>query len=291
MKHPCVTFWPEKFFADTSHVSPSAAAFYMVLLMQAWTRGGSLPNDHAVLRNMTRLNRQRWQEIRDEILPFWFVGEDGRLHQKRLDKEWQRAEKRRPVEPMSDNGHSLKTLDKTPSRVSGKNAKNADTLEAQNTNEINGDPIPPRTRARPLPLPRNSLSAEEQRETVSRAAQSLSQPAAALSVGHAAQPAPNTNPTPTNGAEPMPDQAAIDRVTAAMARLKADLADKNLAAFERPTLEGPPAAQGATSEERDRNAAIAHLEKLKGQQLPPISPAAKAAAGIPEREKTWKTKE
>lgn len=192
MKHPCMTFWPEKFFADTSHVSANAAAYYMVLLMHAWSRGGSLPNDPKTLRLMCRASRQQWHEIRDEILSFWFLAEDGRLHQKRLDIEWRRAEKRRPAEPMSDNGHSLKSLDKTPSRVSGINAKNADTLGAQKPNKNNGATPPSRARARPLPLPQNSLPSG--RESSEGKAQSNSQPAAALSVGHAAQPAPNGEP-------------------------------------------------------------------------------------------------
>src|SRR5205085_5569170 len=111
-----------------------------------------------------------------------------------------------------DDPKSLKNL---PLRVSAKNEKNADTLDKEKPNEINGTPYPPRARARPLPLPQNSLAPA--RESSEGDAQAKSKPAAALSVGHAAQPAQNTPPTPTNGADPMPDPETNARVTAAMA--------------------------------------------------------------------------
>ena len=60
-----------------------------------------------------------------------------------------------------------------------------------------------------------------------------------------------------------PDQAAKDRVDATMAALKHDLAAKNLAAFERQPLEPDPTIQGATSEERERAAALKRLDQLQ----------------------------
>jgi uncharacterized protein YdaU (DUF1376 family) len=185
VKHPCVTFWPEKFFADTGHLSGEAAGIYMVLLMQAWTRGGSLPNDQDHIRLLARISRQRWQEYRKDIMALWFLGEDGRWHQKRLDKEWARAEKRRPDEQ--------KSLDNLPLRVSGKNAKNADTLGGQKPNKNNGATPPSRAGARPLPLPQNSLPPG--RESSEGKAQSNSQPPAPRRVlkAHAPRAAPDTS--------------------------------------------------------------------------------------------------
>src|SRR3954470_19663927 len=91
MRHPCLTWWPEKFFADTAHVTGEAAAFYMILLGHAWVRGGSLPNDPHQLRLMSRCDPRRWGHIWRQIEPFWTLGDDGRLHQKRLDEEWRKA--------------------------------------------------------------------------------------------------------------------------------------------------------------------------------------------------------
>lgn len=90
---------------------------------------------------------------------------------------------------------------------------------------------------------------------------------------------------------PPPDAAARARVADAMAALKRDLATKNLAAFERaPLTDDTQTPQGATSEERDRNAALARLKQLKTEPLPPISAAARKAARIPPKrgdDKAW----
>ena len=91
MKHPCMTLWPEKFLADTAGLTGEAAGVYLVLLMHAWVRGGSLPNAPSQLRLMARCHRNRWNLIWSQISPFWTLAEDGRLHQKRLDEEWERA--------------------------------------------------------------------------------------------------------------------------------------------------------------------------------------------------------
>src|SRR6188768_405615 len=91
MRHPCMTFWPEKFFADTAHIPGDAANAYLALIGHAWIRGGSLPDDDDALRLMARVEARRWGRIKHLILAFWHVGEDGRLHQKRIDQEWERA--------------------------------------------------------------------------------------------------------------------------------------------------------------------------------------------------------
>jgi uncharacterized protein YdaU (DUF1376 family) len=95
-EHPYMPFFPEKFFADTPTCRPGRARLYLVLLAHAWARGGSLPDDDDKLRLMTRCYSKPWGRVRREIAPFWAVGEDGRLHQKRLDKEWQRVVARHP---------------------------------------------------------------------------------------------------------------------------------------------------------------------------------------------------
>ena len=75
-------------------MSGQAAGIYLVLAGHAWVRGGSLPNDPDKLRLMTRLTKMQWASLRGEVMANWAVGEDGRLHQKRLDAEWALAERR-----------------------------------------------------------------------------------------------------------------------------------------------------------------------------------------------------
>lgn len=90
-EHPYMPFFPEKFIADVQHIPWDAAGAYALLLVSAWARGGSLPNDRDQLRLIVRCHSRSWPRIWSQIAPFWSVGEDGRLHQKRMDKEWQRA--------------------------------------------------------------------------------------------------------------------------------------------------------------------------------------------------------
>src|SRR5215203_3557624 len=95
-EHPYMPFFPEKFFADTLHLPWDSRAVYLELLAIAWNRGGSLPNDGNQLRLMIGCYSKAWGRIWREVAPFWTTGEDGQLHQKRLDKEWQRAVARHP---------------------------------------------------------------------------------------------------------------------------------------------------------------------------------------------------
>jgi uncharacterized protein YdaU (DUF1376 family) len=94
MRHPCLTWWPEKFLAATADMTPDGAAYYRLLLDHAWVRGGSLPNNDDKLRLMTRLSVYRWRAVRAEILEKFTLSEDGRLHHPRMDAEWQRAEQK-----------------------------------------------------------------------------------------------------------------------------------------------------------------------------------------------------
>ena len=75
-------------------------------------------------------------------------------------------------------------------------------------------------------------------------------------------------PDPTG---PALSDAERQRVGERFDALMADLKNKN----QPPQTD--PAAKGATSEERERAAAQARLEQLKGMLLPPISSAAAAA--------------
>jgi uncharacterized protein YdaU (DUF1376 family) len=141
MRHPCLTWWPEKFFGDTAHVSAEAAAFYMVLLSHAWLRGGSLPNDDAMLRNMTRLSRQKWQAIRREVMSFWYLAEDGCWHQKRLDVEWARASKNHVA------------VQRASHKVDEQMQKSNTKLKAQKASKNNGQQFSSARAGDPTPTP------------------------------------------------------------------------------------------------------------------------------------------
>lgn len=86
-KLPSMPFFPADFFADTAHISRSAAHAYLFLLGHAWLRDGALPNNDDVLARMAGFRVDRWRIIKSEVLGFWKIGEDGLLRNKRLTSE------------------------------------------------------------------------------------------------------------------------------------------------------------------------------------------------------------
>ena len=156
MRHPCMTFWPEKFFADTADLSPDAAAYYLLMLTHAWVRGGSLPNDPDKIRLMLRLSKQRWLHLRTELLERWSVGADGRLHQKRMDEEWGKAERRREMAAAAHNKIDAAT------QKSKKPRKSLSSSTAENptisTRAHTHDPTPTPTEKDSAPYRAESLS-------------------------------------------------------------------------------------------------------------------------------------
>lgn len=78
------------YLRDTGHLTAAEHGAYLLLLMQAWTRGGSLPADDARLRAMCRMGAKAWQGSRETILAF-FVLEGGAYRHKRVSAELERA--------------------------------------------------------------------------------------------------------------------------------------------------------------------------------------------------------
>lgn len=87
-------FWAD-FFADTAHVSGSVASTYAVLLGHAWLRGGTLPNDDKQLSFMARLRPGQWALLKNDVMAFWELGEDGHYRNCRLSREWRFVERKR----------------------------------------------------------------------------------------------------------------------------------------------------------------------------------------------------
>ena len=74
------------YLADTTHLSTAEHGAYLLLLMAAWTRGGTLPDDDAQLARITRASAREWKALRASLAPF-FHAADGEWRQKRLLKE------------------------------------------------------------------------------------------------------------------------------------------------------------------------------------------------------------
>lgn len=88
---PALPIWTDAFIGDTQHLTTSETGAYFLLLMVAWRDPDcSLPNDEKVLARLTRSGKN-WPRMREAVMRFWHLEEDGRWHQKRLTKERLRA--------------------------------------------------------------------------------------------------------------------------------------------------------------------------------------------------------
>lgn len=88
-------FYPAD-FANDVHVeamSTLQVGAYMLLLCKAWQGDppGSLPNDDQILARYARLDAAVWAEVKFGVLVPFPIGADGRLHNKRLRLEYDRA--------------------------------------------------------------------------------------------------------------------------------------------------------------------------------------------------------
>lgn len=71
---------------DTQHLSTEQHGAYLLLLFEAWSRGGVLPNDEAQLATIARLTVSRWTEHRAVLMAFLTPDGPG-LTQKRLKRD------------------------------------------------------------------------------------------------------------------------------------------------------------------------------------------------------------
>lgn len=92
-KPPYFPFYPKDFAADDAveAMSTLAVGSYILLLCKAWHQSppASLPNDDRVLARYARLSPDDWQVVKPEVLAAFTVGNDDRLHQKRLRREYE----------------------------------------------------------------------------------------------------------------------------------------------------------------------------------------------------------
>lgn len=92
---PYFAFYPGDFASDINveAMSTLQVGAYLLLLCKAWQAEppASLPNDDQILSRLARLDPATWAEVKAGVLVPWRLGTDGRLHNKRLRLEYDKA--------------------------------------------------------------------------------------------------------------------------------------------------------------------------------------------------------
>lgn len=78
------------YLRDTQHLSTAEHGAYLLLIMNAWGRGGFLPSDPERLRRIVGMDAKDWRTAWPVLREFFEDGPDG-LHHKRVDSELAKA--------------------------------------------------------------------------------------------------------------------------------------------------------------------------------------------------------
>jgi hypothetical protein len=84
-------FFVGDYLSDTGHLTPAQHGSYLLLLLHEW-RTGPLPDDDTILARLVGCSKTIWTRRLAPVVRQFFTQRDGKLHQKRLEMERQRAE-------------------------------------------------------------------------------------------------------------------------------------------------------------------------------------------------------
>lgn len=73
MTVPFMPFYIADYMADTSHLTTVEHGAYLMLIMNYWQRGQSLPNDDRKLARIVGLGPREWKRMRDTISEFFEI--------------------------------------------------------------------------------------------------------------------------------------------------------------------------------------------------------------------------
>lgn len=88
---PSLPLFVREYLVDTTHLTLEESGAYLHLLMHAWVRRGSLPDDDRVLATFCKVSLKKWRRLRPALAPFFTVA-DGAWTNERLSREWQYVE-------------------------------------------------------------------------------------------------------------------------------------------------------------------------------------------------------
>lgn len=113
---PALPLWTDALLGDTYQLTPAEFGAYMRLLIVAWRRPDcNLPNDPAFLARSVG-DPKGWHRLSRVVLPYFTMGSDGFLRQKRLtdERSFQRNIKDRSA--AGGRGKALKDRHKAPAK-------------------------------------------------------------------------------------------------------------------------------------------------------------------------------
>ncbi|MCA0214544.1 MAG: DUF1376 domain-containing protein [Proteobacteria bacterium] len=71
-----------EYLADTTNLNTEQHGAYCLMLMAAWKRGGTLPNDDSQLASITKLSPGRWKAHRAILVDFFEAKDDTLIHER-----------------------------------------------------------------------------------------------------------------------------------------------------------------------------------------------------------------
>jgi len=84
-------FYPADYLTDTTHLTTVQHGAYVLLLLQCWLNGGTLPKDEGKLARIARMHVSEWQDYGPDVLAY-FTDAGDCLRHKRVDVELAKAE-------------------------------------------------------------------------------------------------------------------------------------------------------------------------------------------------------
>lgn len=139
------------YISDTMHLTTEQHGSYLLLLMHSWVHG-SLPDDIKCLASITKVSPLKFErEVWPTLRPFFTLTESGRLIQKRLEFERQKAAKNVAQKVAAANARYSKNPNQETIEINADAAADADKPQGNRSDSA----TPPS-----LPLPEATLHKE-----------------------------------------------------------------------------------------------------------------------------------
>ncbi|MEX2453206.1 MAG: DUF1376 domain-containing protein [Rhodospirillaceae bacterium] len=109
-EYPVLPLWVQDYLAGTFHLTTEQHGALLLMLANAWLQpDGRLPNDDHLLAQLTRCTPKKWEKIKPAIMPYWTVV-DGRLSNKRLEKERAKVIDNKKKQDAARKSHTVRRL-------------------------------------------------------------------------------------------------------------------------------------------------------------------------------------